>query len=525
MGDEDAKAGPPEKPAGQAKGKEASDGAGRPSPSGSGRVPTLDEIEAWARAPSQPDAPASGEARPPPPSTPDAPAPGVVKPRPGSDPEAPAAGVTKPRPPSDPEAPAAGVTRPRTPSAPEAPAAGKAASPPPSEPEAPALTGPPPGAGEITRDIAALAKQLHRGPASPGERLAADHLARELKKMGIEPVFEDFRAPKSDSLEHLVFSALLVIGGVLVGLVPVAALLVGLLSAALFVAFLLELPTPLRRILPAGVSRNVVGTIRPQKERRRRVVISAHYDAAQALLRARITGAFLADRILFLLVALGTVGIGGWAMVTEGGFYPTLAGFGVAGFGLLRLLLMLHGLGSKVVPGANDNASGTAAVLLAARRLVADRPVDTEVTILFTGSKESGCHGIRHHVRQEGQTSPGRYVIVEAVGAGRLHLVTGEGALFPTHYSGSLPETGRRMLAFRQHRALREGRFRRGFLDARVPAKAGRSVVALVGLDGRGRIPQRYRVTDTPDKISATVACQAAEFAEGLVRELERRGT
>jgi len=392
----------------------------------------------------------------------------------------------------------------------------------------PALAGvqpdaPHPGAGEIGRDIAALVKQMRRGSASPGERLAAEHLIRELRKAGLSVTAQDFRAPSSDALEHVALSALLALSGLLVELVPAAALACSLLCTALYAMFLVGVPSPLEKLLRKGASRNVVGVVPATRGKRRRLVVSANYDSAQRLLRGRVPGGFVLDRTVTLITALGAAALAALRLVSGPESLLTLIGFGIGAYGLIRMLLMVRGLRSHVVPGANDNASGVAAALHLARRFAADPPADHEIVILLTGSKESGRHGMRHYVRSDAATNEARYVVLEGLGAGKLQLVTSEGLLLRTRYPKPLPDVARRLLKFRQHRFVPETWLSRGFLDARAVARANRSVIALVGLDGRGRIPLRYRAADTPDKVQVHVACQAADFVVDLVRELESR--
>ena len=426
-----------------------------------------------------------------------------------------APGTPPTRPPSDPAVAAAGPS-----SDPAVAAAG-----PSSDPEVASASGTAvhPHLAQVGRDLGALVKLLRRGSASPGERLAAEHLGRELTKAGLDVTTEDFRAPSSDAWEHITISVLLASAGVLVALYPLAGLICGLLCAAAFAAYLLELPTPLDRVLPRESSRNVVGVVPASRGRRRKLVIVANYDAAQALFRGRVPGGFFADRVVTLLAAVGAAGLSAWRLTSTEELLADGIGLGIAVYGLVRLLFMLHGLGSKVVPGANDNASGVAAALQLARRFTAEPPAEHEIAVLLTGSKESGCRGMRHHLGLEPTATEARYVVLEGVGAGRLHLITSEGMIRPIRYPNPLPDVGRRLLSYRQHRSMREARFARGFLEARAAARAHRSVVAVVGLDGLGRVARRYRLSDTPDKVDPAVVCRAADFVWDLVRDLETR--
>src|SRR6185312_6299243 len=96
---------------------------------------------------------------------------------------------------------------------------------------------------------------------------------------------------------------------------------------------------------------------------------------------------------------------------------------------------------SDVVPGANDNASGVAAVLELGRRLEGHPPDHLDVWLVFPGAKEGLMLGMRQWLRDHVEDVDRRrtfFVNVDSVGAGRVRPVGAEGFVIITRHDGRL---------------------------------------------------------------------------------------
>ncbi len=114
-----------------------------------------------------------------------------------------------------------------------------------------------------------------------------------------------------------------------------------------------------------------------------------------------------------------------------------LAAAGVLG---LALALALEQSRSPSVPGANDNASGVAALLEVVRQLDAERPDGLEVMLVVPGCEESGMGGMAAWLDGPGARLEREATLVvglDTVGSGEPIVLTGEAGLWPVRYDAA----------------------------------------------------------------------------------------
>jgi Peptidase family M28 len=353
----------------------------------------------------------------------------------------------------------------------------------------------------LSDDIAELAA-IERGSATPGERRSAEWIAVRLRELGAEDVsFEEFRYQRTFAhAAGLHFAAGLLAALGRRRLVAAAAL-------ASYEADYSGRLQWLRRLLPADTGTNVVGRLPARGAPTRTVVLVAHHDAAR-------TGLMWDPRL---------VGPGDRAAAKSGrrasqALLPELA-LVAAALGLRRLpalvlgaalALVLDQARSPVVPGANDNASGVAAVLDLVGRLGRDRPERLELVALFPGCEESGMGGMASWIGSRA-LDPERTLVVglDTVGSGEPVVLEAEGGLWPVRYRDEDVALGERA-------GLR--RWRLGAWTDPVMARlAGVPAISIVSVRDGG-FPNYHLPGDTPDKvdIGCVEACVAA--AERIVR-------
>jgi Zn-dependent M28 family amino/carboxypeptidase len=179
---------------------------------------------------------------------------------------------------------------------------------------------------------------------------------------------------------------------------------------------------------------------------------------------------------------------------------------------------------SPVVPGANDNLSGVAALLLVADA-VGRRPCrNLRVLLLSTGSEESFLEGMDAFAARHFAELPKRsttFLCLESVGSPQLMLLSGEGLLRLHRY----PEEPRRTLAGlagRHGLALHKPMRYRLATDGQLPLRAGYPTAAISSIDFY-KAPSNYHwPSDRPENLCLATVAGAAGLTMAFVAELDR---
>ncbi len=365
------------------------------------------------------------------------------------------------------------------------------------------------------------------------ERQAADQVADWLQELGFSDVqvvpVEGGPRPGRVLALHAAVGLLGVLWGGLIGV---------LLVLLAWVSFRLENRRQARilsRLLGVSNSVNVVGR-RGSPQASRRVIFSAHIDTTEAgfVFSPRVAHWFAGwnhqrqgngNRLPIpplavpeLLLALGTAvafaewtGSHGWLFGAIR--YADILGLAVAvGLGLQWAM-------AQPTPGANDNASAVAAMLLAGESLAQQLGDDVELWLVGTGAEECGSGGMWEFVETHSHWDPEHtfFINFECVGGGNLHYVLSEGLLGRTHYPPRLLEVARSVAA--------SGRFGRvtpvhllAGTDGKVPALCGYPALSLITLEDNG-VPRNYhQPTDTVEQIDLAAVVRAADFAVAVAR-------
>ena len=343
---------------------------------------------------------------------------------------------------------------------------------------------------EVVETLAAIPA---RGSATRGERVAAERVAEWLGgRLEVE------RAHGTHWWPYGLPGALAALTG---------SRLVGLLGALAVVEDVEGPWRVLRRALPQRETVNVVAEI---GDGPRTWVVHAHHDAAHGGL------------MFHPAVAQPDGPVPTLALVAAG---PALVALGARRTG--RLLSALSaalfadsGLRSPV-PGANDDASGVAALVLLARRFAERPPPDgVRVILLSTGSEESMLEGMtafarRHFPRLDRTTTS--FVSVDSLGWDTLALRSGEGALRQRPATPELVR-GLRACAREQGVELREGVRFWIPTDGNVALRAGYRQVTLGSMRADGTYPGYHTPDDTPGHVHYETIVRATGLIEALVR-------
>jgi Iap family predicted aminopeptidase len=168
------------------------------------------------------------------------------------------------------------------------------------------------------------------------------------------------------------------------------------------------------------------------------------------------------------------------------------------------------------VPGANDNASGVAAVLCLAERFAA-QPLDhTDVVVAFTGAEEAGMGGMRAFLDAH-QLDQARTLVVglDTVGSGTPIVAQAEGALLAHRYAEEdvarvAPEVER----------WRVG----GYTDPILARFRGIPAVSILSVSPQTGMYTRYhRMDDVPEHVDLACVERCAQVAEATARAFSAR--
>ncbi|MGX1806527.1 M28 family peptidase [Nocardia sp. NPDC055321] len=264
---------------------------------------------------------------------------------------------------------------------------------------------------------------LDRRTGSSGERRSAEWIAGQLRELGAGDVrLSTFRAQTSWAPVHLAHTIAALALGARSGRAARIA------NAGVALSYELEVSGRgqwLRRVLPAGRGVSVSARIPATGPARRTLVLVAHHDAAHNGMvwhprtvaanrrRSSRTGRAVPSHAIALVAMAATALSPKWI---RRGSRVVLAGAGLA---------MAQSMRTYTTPGANDNATGVAAVLELARGLRAAEYPDTDVVLLFPGGEEAGNLGMVAWMREaRAALDPSRTLVVnlDSLGSGG-HLV------------------------------------------------------------------------------------------------------
>jgi hypothetical protein len=393
--------------------------------------------------------------------------------------------------------------------------------------------------GERMDVIRRLCSFEGRRAGTDAERRAANYLAERLReaerRVEVEPTYVHPQYP----LVHAVH-CLLGIAGSLASLQVPALGFALVLAAAL--SMYLDLNTRLylvRRLFFRRASQNVLSR-GPQPDAPARVILCAHYDAAQtgrvfdprsvrraARLQAHLPFPIGPFRIVFwslasLLPILGARMAGveaDWLSLLQ--LVPTLVLI-VSAFLLVDVAL------SGVVPGANDNASGVATALALAGALDRDPPGHLDVWVLLTGAGWCLQEGMRSFLRAHSKQLPldsTYFVCIDTVGRGQVRFETSAGWVVSYPMDARLVALSEAIADTDREGEDRYGAqaLRTGLADDSMAARArGYPATTITCANELDIAPGVHTAADVPDHIDPAALERAHDFTLALVRLLDR---
>jgi hypothetical protein len=396
---------------------------------------------------------------------------------------------------------------------------------------APPAAIPAPPVERLRAQVAALSA-IHRPSASEGERAAARWVEEQLRAHSGRASVETERAHGGYWTPLTLLSLAGVVGAIAGARSrPLGAALAGAAAAGIW-DDISGGAHHARRALPVRDAFNVVAEMGPAGARRT-VVLVAHHDAAKSgLIFHPGIPAFVWRRFPVLIERNDTSPpvmfpvFGGPALAALGSLTGSrrarIAG-GVVSAGAAAVIAQIGS--TKVVPGANDNATGVVALLELARRLAEQPTASVRVLLVSTGSEESFMEGMRGFIRRHGPALPQRdtfVLAVDTVGSPHLTAIRGEGMLRMNEYPRAgldLVDAVAEELGVWLFPNLRL----RNATDGLIALKAGYPCACLGSVTDY-KAPANYHWrTDTPENVDYGTLADAVRLCEAVVRRLDER--
>lgn len=383
----------------------------------------------------------------------------------------------------------------------------------------------------LREEIEAIAA-IERPSASEGERRAAEWVDNRFRELGLRSRIEVEEAHGTYWLPLGLASAVATIGGMaalrgrrgrILGTILGAAAAAGIWDDTI------ANKRVIRRPLPKRPTYNVVAELGPA-DAEKTVVLIGHHDAAHSglIFNPRIPEAInrywpkIIDAVdtsppIMWLVAGGPAAVAlgsllGMRRLTKVGVLVSIE----------TQLAMLDIAMRKVVPGANDNASGVATLFGVARALKDNLPDNVRVIFLSAGSEESFEEGSQAFAKRHFSGLPKEstfFICVDGVGSQHLLCLEGEGMMkmyeYPQDAKDLANSVGEELgLDLWKNMRLRNS------TDGLIPLRAGYKTVSIVSCTALKQPINYHWPTDTPDCVSYESVGDAVRLATGIVRRL-----
>jgi hypothetical protein len=375
-----------------------------------------------------------------------------------------------------------------------------------------------------------------RGSCTPQEKAAHDYCQTTLEGLGYIPRRDEFLSVTSGWRPFALALALMLLLALLFwafGRTPdaqmgaLAAALLGLMVVASFFLNAVHRPNPLLWFLSTAPSQNVWAVAEPRGEVRRSVVVTGHVDTARHALAMQSPGLWRAFQVLTTLTGLALVvllALFVWGIFTPDPLPRTLA-LAVSILLVIGLVFTLQPDSTPFVVGANDNATGAAAVLSLAERLRAEPLAHTRVYLVNTGCEEVGCTGLADWVARHAAEAPGAsYLAVDNIGGvgSRLNYVVDENVLVPVKADPGLVALAEQVARARPDLAAEPFHYRGLFSELSMATVRGQKALGLLNFDPRTGMPPNFHTArDTLANIDPALLERSEQFLWALLQKID----
>jgi hypothetical protein len=386
----------------------------------------------------------------------------------------------------------------------------------------------------VTRIVAACPKRM---PTSDDERRAHAMIRAEMESIGLETEVHDFTFNRDLYATLALHFGLGTLGSLVASRAPLAGFALHAVSAASYALDSSHRALLLRRLFPFRPSQNVLGTFPATGKPRLRVVFLAHTDAAFTgkvfdPAFVKIFGSKSGPLYKSLRVTTAALGV-----LAALDLFQLAKGRSTALTALRTVLSIPPFIAAalnadvvrrgEIVPGAMDDLSGVAGMLLLAKRLREKKPHDVELVFVATGCEEAGLGGARALARDRADAwSKDDTIVIGLDGCANGELCWfREGEIFDVPAAPFLEQAiGEVAASSEPFSEVAEFTIPVGGTDAIPFAIAGWPAVTLGCVDRTRNMPRHYHwPTDTPENMEAEKIPFCVDFTEALIGKLWAR--
>jgi hypothetical protein len=373
-----------------------------------------------------------------------------------------------------------------------------------------------------------LCRFTHRYSTTEGEREAAGYLKSRLEQIGLSPEIEPFQCQTTFSSIYAIIYGGLFLAILLYYFTPWPGFLFMLFMAIIFIGEQTTLFSPLSKVVPRGVSQNVIAKIPARESRQGTLVLVAHYDTSKTSLAfAPATVRFLRPLYvvsLFLLASAIVVMILCMIPGMVGIFWlKTYLALPAVYLFYMTLLMFERDLRGRFVNGAADNATGAAVVMELARWLKQTGGIkDQETWILLTGAEEVGMAGMAEFIKNHGKNLDKHKTLImnfDNLGGGKLCYIKREGMLYKLSSDPRILALADELSREEKFQEIQGRDFNALTLDTLVPHSRGYRVIAFMGLNKHGVPYPWHWFNDILENVDREVMYKAADFAKELIKK------
>ncbi len=376
-----------------------------------------------------------------------------------------------------------------------------------------------------------------RGSTTPQEAAAHDYCQATLEALGYTVRRDTFTSITSGWQPFaLALGLMLLAVGLFVGLgrgpnAQAGALAAAVLGLVVVVSFFLAAThrlSPLPWLLPMAPSQNVWAVAEPRGERRQRVVVTGHVDTARHALAMQSPLLWQIFQVLTTLTGLAFIALPVlfiWGIVTPDPLPRAIALYLIPLL-LIGLVFTLQPDLTPFVVGANDNATGAAAVLALAERLRQEPLEHTEVILVNTGCEEVGCTGLADWIERHAphEAAGARYLVLDNIG-GRHSLVNyvlSETVIVPVKSDPGLVALAEAVARAHPDLGAQPFHYRGLFSELSIAAVHGQKALGLLDFDPRTKMPPHFHTKrDNMDNIDPDVLERSERFAWAILQKID----
>jgi len=378
----------------------------------------------------------------------------------------------------------------------------------------------------IREDLLKLAAEIGpRGACTAAEGKAALYIRSRFEERGFEAATQEFFCIDTYSYLYVIYLGIAFACGILSKWFPYYVAPIALAIAVLF-AFDLETFPVISRLLPHKLSRNVIAET-PSAGGKIGMVVVAHYDSARAALSfspklvknfrlsfSLMIGSIFAVALLTvsnLVVKAASGGTNLWVWIA------TLV---MCAYMLVPITIMLHReISLDYTPGANDNASGVAAMLALADKVSEEESQVPGIMFVATGAEEVGTAGMVEFLKAYGDRIEDALIVnLDNLGVGHVCYIDCEGMLLGHNSSPVLLWLAGKVVEKKKFPVWRTS-YRLLSTDATPALARGYQAMSVMAFDDEGMLPNWHWETDTVDSIEM----ENLEVVRGFLWNLARR--